>query len=180
MNHLINNLSILCFFFRQYNFKDNKSRDAALKFNYKRGNGKCSGITVDESPIRVVRLSKLKKLTNRKNDEMICQNARKSIDIDIEKIDLSNCFYDATPPTAVYVRNSISLGERDGIEHAFLALSDRFGQMGSLEDVFELFGEFEPGKNNVMFSDDAIELTQVIMNFTDDDESVHEDIKCKP
>lgn len=39
--------------------------------------------------------------------------------------------------------------------HGFKSLSDEFGHGGELEDVFELFGEFEVGAKNVIFSDDA-------------------------
>lgn len=39
----------------------------------------------------------------------------------------------------------------DGVKHSFTALSEKFGHCKSFEDVFELFGEFEKGQNDVIF-----------------------------
>lgn len=39
----------------------------------------------------------------------------------------------------------------DGFKHSFNALSDKFGHLKPFEDVFELFGEFEKGHNDVLF-----------------------------
>lgn len=39
----------------------------------------------------------------------------------------------------------------DGIKHSFTALSEKFGHAKPLEDVFELFGEFEKGEHDVLF-----------------------------
>lgn len=39
----------------------------------------------------------------------------------------------------------------DGIKHTFTALSEKFGHKKPLEDVFELFGEFEAGSHDVLF-----------------------------
>lgn len=39
----------------------------------------------------------------------------------------------------------------DGIKHSFNALSAKFGHEKPLEDVFELFGEFEKDQHDVLF-----------------------------
>lgn len=170
---------------RKYDVNDEKSRDAALKFNWKRGNGKCNALTIDESPLRVVRLNQSITDVNTDSDEFICHGTRRAIGID--QLDVSNCGYDATPPLAVYVRNSLESFEQDGIKHAFSALSDKFGKDGSLVDVFELFGEFEAGQRNVLFSDnakslitiDSINLTESFFNYDGDDETTYKDIQCE-
>lgn len=171
-------------FHRKYDANDEKSRDAASNFNYKRGNGKCSGLTTNESAVRVVRFNQTINDVNINDDELICRGTRRAIVFD--QLDVNNCGYDATPPAAVYVRNTLNNFEQDGIKHAFSALSDKFGKDGSLVDVFELFGEFETGKRNVLFSDnakslitdDSINLTESFFNYDGDDETMYKDIQC--
>lgn len=110
-------------------------------------------------------------------DEILCRDGRKPTNA--QENELRNCFYDATPPTAVFVRNTVGDNERDNIEHAFLTLSDKFGKMGKIEEVFELFGEFESGQSNVLFSDDGVKLTQSVTNLADDeDSSVYKRMQC--
>lgn len=60
-----------------------------------------------------------------------------------------------TPPTAVFVRGSLYGYELENVAHAFTHLADKFGAEGALADVFDLFGVFEAGHTNVIFSDDA-------------------------
>lgn len=171
-------------FHRKYDANDEKSRDAASNFNYKRGNGKCSGLTTNESAVRVVRFNQTINDVNINDDELICRGTRRAIVFD--QLDVNNCGYDATPPAAVYVRNTLNNFEQDGIKHAFSALSDKFGKDGSLVDVFELFGEFEKGKRNLLFSDnakslitdDSINLTESFFNYDGDDETMYKDIQC--
>lgn len=163
---------------------DGKSRDAALNFNYKRGNGKCSGLTTNASAVRVVRLNQSIGDINVNSNEFLCGGSRKAITLD--ELVVSNCIYDATPPTAVYVRNTLSSHEQDGIKHAFSALSGAFGKYGSLVDVFELFGEFEPGQRNILFSDnakslvtdDSVNLTESFFNYDGDDETLYKNVQC--
>lgn len=169
---------------RKYDASDEKSRDAALNFNYKRGNGKCTGITTDESAVRVVRFNQSMYDVNIDSDELVCRGTRRAIVLD--QLDVNNCGYDATPPAAVYVRNTLKSYEQDGIKHAFSALSNLFGRGGSLVDVFELFGEFEAGQRNVLFSDnakalitdDSINLTESFFNYDGDDETLYKEIQC--
>lgn len=166
----------------QYEPEDEKSRDAALNFNFKRGNGKCTGLTTENSSIRIIRTGSLDISTEL--HEFVCGGTRKAISFD--QIDFSYCAYDATPPAAVYIRNTMTNHEQDGIKHAFSALSDLFGRYGYLVDVFELFGEFEPGQRNILFSDDAkslitddsINLTESFFNYDGDDESLYKKIQC--
>lgn len=58
----------------------------------------------------------------------------------------------------MFVRRSSTGHELENLSHAFLALSEKFGRGGKIEDVFELFGEFEKDKRDVLFSDDASQL----------------------
>lgn len=170
--------------YRQYDPTDEKSRDAALNFNYKRGNGKCSGLTTNQSSVRVVRFNQSIKDLKIDADEFVCGGTRKALDFD--KLDAGQCAYDATPPAAVYVRNTLNNNGQDSIKHAFSALSNKFGKYGDLVDVFELFGEFQPGQTNVLFSDnakalitdDSINLTESFFNYDGDDETLYKNIQC--
>lgn len=172
-------------FYSQYDPNDEKSRDAALKFNYKHGKGKCSGITTNESPVRVIQSNEAKTEVNINLNEVICDGIRRAIIFDQLNDQLSSCSYDATPPTAVYVRNTMIDTEQDAMKHAFSALSNKFGPKGSLVDVFELFGEFEPGQRNILFSDDAKSLitddsdnqTESFFNY-EDHETLYKNIQC--
>lgn len=135
---------------------DIKSRNAALRFNQLRGIRQCGDITTEESNVRVVRESELSTLENKNNYEVACKGSRKPIDTPTSE--LIDCAIDATPPTAVFVRRSSTGHELDNLSHAFLALSEKFGRGGKIEDVFELFGKFEANKKDVLFSDDASQL----------------------
>lgn len=99
-----------------------------MNFNYKRGNGKCIGLTTNESSIRVMRISSWNTDLKFEFDEIVCGGTRKAANFD--QAGLNNCVYDATPPATVYVRNTLTDNEQDSIKHAFSALSDRFGRYG--------------------------------------------------
>lgn len=158
-----------------------------MNFNYKRGNGRCSGLTTGESPVGVMHSTHGRKAaSDADSEELVCDGIRKPLILDQLDDSLANCAYDATPPTAVYVRNTMIDTETDAIKHAFSALSSRFGENGSLIDVFELFGEFEPGQPNVLFSDNAkslitddqINQTESFFNY-EDHETMFRNIQCK-
>lgn len=174
-------------FTSQYDPSDEKSRNAALNYNFKRGNGRCAGLTTSESPIRVIHsMQDNKAAFNVDSNELICDGIRKRLIPDQLNDSLANCAYDATPPTAVYVRNTMIDTECDAIKHAFSAISNRFGTNGSLIDVFQLFGEFEPGQRNILFSDNAKSLitddsdnqTESFFNY-EDHETMYRNIQCK-
>lgn len=174
-------------FVSQYDPNDEKSRNAALNFNYKRGNGRCSGLTTNESPIRVIHsMQDNKAALNGESSELICDGVRKQLKADQLNDALASCAYDATPPTAVYVRNTMIDTECEAIKHAFSAISNRFGTNGNLIDVFQLFGEFEPGQRDVLFSDNAKSLitddsdnqTESFFNY-EDHETMYKNIQCK-
>lgn len=143
-------------YFSRYVDTDVKSRDAALVFNRFRGNHQRSGVTIEKSNLKVVRLSEVDSLKNKADYEFICKRSRKPIDTPASELD--DCIYDATAPTGVYVRSSSTAHEFDNLRHAFTALSEYFGRYGDIEDVFRLFGKFEAKKRNVLFGDDASQL----------------------
>lgn len=125
-------------------------------FNRLRGNHQRSGVTIEKSNLKVVRLSEVSSLESKADYEFICKRSRKPIDTPISELD--DCIYDATAPTGVYVRRSSTGHEFDNLRHAFTALSEYFGHDGDIEDVFRLFGRFEAKKRDVLFSDDASQL----------------------
>lgn len=165
-----------------------KSRNAALYFNYKRGNGRCAGLTTSESPVRVIHSTQDNKAAlNGDLNELVCDGIRKRLVFDQLNDALANCAYDATPPVAVYIRNTMIDTESDAIKHAFSAISNQFGTNGNLIDVFQLFGEFEPAQRNVLFSDNAKSLItddsdnqtrESFFNY-EDNETMFKNIQCK-
>lgn len=167
--------------FSQYDREDTKSYHAALHFNYRRGNGQCSGLTTDNSSIRVLKVygdeDRAKQMIS-ETEQLICKSFDSTRPNPVASLS-DDCIYDATPLTAIFVRSSIGNRERDGIEHAFSELSNQFGKGSSFEEVFELFGEFEPGKKDVIFSDDAKTFSQSLPNYaTDDYHSLYNKIQC--
>lgn len=163
----------------QYDDKDVKSKDAALYYNMIRGNRQCTGINTNESSIRVVRLTELKDKTNDDKDVLFCRSGD-ILPFKAESTsDLVDCYVDATPATAVFVRLTLADHELDNTAHAFLALSERFGKMGNIEDVFELFGKFETGQPNVLFSDDAVKLSQAVTNLISHEEEIYNRLPCR-
>jgi ABC-type amino acid transport substrate-binding protein len=65
------------------------------------------------------------------------------------------CNFDGRYTRGIFVRDGLIGTELESIVHGFKSLSDAFGHDAKLENVFELFGEFEPGAKNVIFTDDA-------------------------
>jgi len=160
----------------QYDDADEKSYNAALLFNYKRDSRLCSSLSNENSQLRVVRASQLALKTTDEHDELICLNlVRKSV----TTTDLSDCKFDATPAKGVFARDAVRGHEFDNIVHAFTALSSKFGATGSVSDVFELFGEFEAGQRNVIFSDDALELVSDVNTISSVDENLYNRIRCQ-
>lgn len=141
-------------------------------------------MTTDSSPIRVLKAygddEKARQMIKTESEQLICKSFDSTRPNPVASLS-DDCVYDATPPTAIFVRSSIGDRERDGIEHAFSALSNKFGKGSSLEGVFELFGEFESGKKDVIFSDDAKTFSQSLPNYaTDDYHSLYNKIQCRP
>lgn len=161
--------------YSQHDDKDEKSYNAALLFNSKRDNRLCSSLTTENSQLRVVRVSQLAQKATDEHDELICLN---SVRKPISTTDLTDCKFDATPAKGVFARESIRGHEFDSIVHAFTAISSKFGALGSSSDVFELFGEFEPGQRNVIFSDDATELLSDANAISNVDETLYNRIQC--
>lgn len=99
--------------------------------------------------MRVLKTSELNTKTTSR-DQLIC------INLSLKPLSsYEECDFDATPPTAVFVRNTMYGHELDNIVHTFKHLEEKFGPLGSLPDVFELFGTFEPNAPNAIFSDNA-------------------------
>lgn len=101
-------------------------------------------------------MSGLSSLESKTDYEFVCYSNWKPIDA--PAAELIDCNFDSTPPTAVFVRRSSTGHELDNLSHAFLALSEKFGRGGKIEDVFELFGKFEADQKDVLFSDNGSRL----------------------
>lgn len=114
----------------------------------------------ENSQIEIVRASDLTAVKY-PNKQLICA--------DFSRKDLSEaktCNFDGRYTRGVFVRNSLVGTELESTVHGFKSVSKKFGHKGNLEDVFELFGEFEVGAKNVIFTDDA--------NALENDDSVND------
>lgn len=131
-----------------YDSQNVRSVNAALEFLFKRGTKKCPATITDktDSPIKIVRSTTLSDYS-KDTYELVCPDmSRKPLDADFTK-----CNFEYTLRTAIFSRASISIYELDNISHAFTAISEKFGHDGKLEQVFDIFAEFEKGQNDVIF-----------------------------
>lgn len=146
---ILTQTNYLSYFLRSYDTSDENSRNAANLFNHLRGINKCSPIRADANNLRLIKTKEINNKTTSR-DRVIC--------LDLTKKPLTNyeeCDFDPTPPTSVFVRDSLYGHELDNIIHTFKLLVDKFGTNNALPDVFELFGTFEPNAANVIFTDNA-------------------------
>lgn len=140
---------------KKSNFKfdksDSRACDVAVTFNRARN------IETDVNdipsatnyPIEIVHSSHLSE-QKFLDKELICP------DFTVKPLSESKtCNFDGQYTRGVFVRNGLGATELDGVVHGFKSLSNQFGHGQQLEDVFELFGEFEVGAKNVIFNDDA-------------------------
>lgn len=124
-----------------------RSVNAALEFLLKRGTKKCPQTinNKNESPVKIIRSINLNAYKDTHN--VVCPDlSTKSADSD-----LKSCNFESTLRTAIFSRPNLNTYEADNINHAFTAISDKFGHQGAIEEVFELFAEFEKGQNDVIF-----------------------------
>lgn len=125
-----------------------------------------------EAPIQIVRTTRLndKKYADK---ELICSDrTRRTL------TESKGCTYDLSLARAVFVRDDLSGTELDNVAHAFTALSDKFGHNGKIEDVFEMFGQFEVGQRNVLFDDDGQQLVTRSNHVVDVDEDLYQRLHC--
>ncbi|GAB0096352.1 Transferrin [Sergentomyia squamirostris] len=156
------------------NFNKDNSRavNAALLFNEKKGQPSCpEDITsIDNGIVKIVNA---KDLEEDENLELVCQDfSRKPLN------DYSNCNMEATLPTAIFYKSTANSHIQDGIVHSLTAMSSSFGRNATNEDVFEIFGEFEPGFKDVIFSDNAVKLVSSSNTITSFDESHYNKLRC--
>lgn len=89
------------------------------------------------------------------------------------------CNFDYTLPTAIFSRSTLTTYELDNINHAFSAISDKFGHKGKIEEIFELFGEFKDGAKDVIFSDDASKFESANNYEPIVEESEYKEMRCE-
>lgn len=126
---------------------ERRSVDAALNYNKKRQQKVCPAAleSKDNGDVKIVRSTGLDAFKANEY-ELVCQDfSRKPLD------KFTDCNWDYTLPTAIFVRNSVTAYELDNINHAFSSLSEKFGHGGKVEDVFEMFATYEEGQTDIIF-----------------------------
>ncbi|XP_055712352.1 transferrin [Phlebotomus papatasi] len=155
-----------------FNREDSRALNAALLFNEKKGQPSCplDAVSTENGIVKIVNARDLK---DNDDQELVCQDfSRKSLQ------EFSNCNFEATLPTAVFVRSGVSSNILDGIIHSLTAAATQFGKNAQNEDVFEMFGEFEPGFKNVIFSDNAVKLITSSNFIPTFDEAHYNKLRC--
>jgi hypothetical protein len=93
--------------------------------------------------------------------------------------DYQKCNFEFNAPRKVYVRQDMNQDDLDILNHGLISLSDKFGTNGKNYDVFELFGTFEEGAKDVIFSDTATKLEHIDNNVADSvDEALYRQLHC--
>lgn len=139
------------FDFSKFDKSDSRACDVAIAFNRARNiETDLRDITsADNSQIEIVHSSHLAE-EKYLNKQLICPDfSAKALS------EAKTCNFDGRYTRGIFVRNSLGGTELESIVHGFKSLSDKFGHNRTLENVFELFGEFEVGAKNVIFTDDA-------------------------
>jgi len=130
---------------------DSRASDVAATFNHARNiNTAIEDIQSSENAqIRIVHSSRLSDTTYT-GKKLVCS------DFTFKPLtEAKSCNFDGRLTRGIFVRTDIGGMELDSIVHGFKSLSDKFGHNANLENVFELFGEFEKGARNVIFTDDG-------------------------
>ncbi|XP_059615126.1 transferrin [Phlebotomus argentipes] len=157
----------------KFSTDDPRAVNAALLFNEKRGQKACP-LDIVSADNGVVSIVNAKDLQDNGNQELVCQDlSRKSLK------DFNSCNFEATLPTAVFVRSGLGSNNLDGIVHSLTSSAEIFGKNAKQDDVFEMFGEFEPGFKNVIFSDNAAKLVTSSNSVFTFDESHYNKLRCK-
>ncbi|XP_061398563.1 uncharacterized protein LOC133334286 [Musca vetustissima] len=68
------------------------------------------------------------------------------------------CNFEANLPNAVFIRDSMTPVEKETLKHLFISLSDKFGKLRKLTDVFQLFGNYAPHYADVLFRNEAVKF----------------------
>lgn len=159
--------------FSNFDETNERAEQAARFLSLKRNTLNCDNVFKSDSNggIKIVKISDLSKYEGK---ELVCADlSRKPL------TETASCSLDAARPTGVYVQDSITTDQFDVINHAFTALGDKFGHTGKIEDVFEIFEEFEPGQKNVIFSDDAVKFVPASSSVSPVDDSTFKKLMCK-
>ncbi|KAL5276167.1 MFI2 family protein [Megaselia abdita] len=159
----------------KFDKNNQRSLYAALLLKQLRGGSSCEELPeVQESQIQIVNSNDL---NNYKDKQLICPtNLKETIAI----TEFRTCNFEANLPRAVFVHTDRSKIEKDTYKHAMVSLSDSFGPQGKLPDVFELFGAFSEGHNDVLFNDDAVEFTTDLKSAKlNGNEELYNKLTCK-
>jgi len=138
----------------KFDKSNSRASDVAVAFN--RARNIDSNINqIPSSSTSKIEIVHLSRLSDEKylNKELVCK------DFSIKPLsEAKTCNFDGQITRGIFVRNNLGGTELDSVIHGFKSLSDKFGHHAKLENVFELFGEFEAGAKHVIFTDDAMEL----------------------
>lgn len=132
----------------QFDRSNPRSLSAALYFNSKRNIRVCPpSLVSSNSPVVTITSSKDLGSFNSQEKRLVCS------DLSVKELtEFASCNIDYSLPNGVYVRKDESRQVKDNIKHLFVSIAKSFGPTAQLNDVFDLFGEFEQGQKDVIFS----------------------------
>lgn len=124
-----------------------RSLTAALNLLKNQGHKTCSTPTsTPNAQVKIVSSNELKNISKEGKSLLCADLSRKDFN------EWETCNLDYSLPRAVMVRKSETRQVKDNIKHVFVSIGNSFGRNGKLNDVFDLFGEFENGSKGVIFS----------------------------
>lgn len=166
----------------KYDKSNERAKYAALMLKQLRGGGPCEELPeVEDSGMQIVNSNDL---NNYKDKQLVCPtNLKETIAI----TEFRTCNFEASLPRAVFIHSERSKIEKDTYKHAMISLSERFGSKGKLPDVFKMFGEFQDGQQDVLFSVSILgivfisnfRLTSVNSSLQDDAVELTSDLKSR-
>lgn len=151
-----------------------RANDAALLFHYHQGSkdNTCGHehASVEDGIVKIVHV---KDAINHPEMDLVCQDFTQK-----PQTEFRTCNFDFSIPRAVVVKQTVEASKRDDIIHAFTAISEQFGHNSPKEDVFELFGEFSAGQNDVIFDDRAEKIVSLVNEIPSDEAKLYLSLHC--
>lgn len=132
----------------QFDRSNPRSISAALYFNSKRNIRVCPpSLVSSNSPAVIITSSKNLDSFKGQDKKLVCSDLSEK-----ELADFATCNLDYSLPNGIYVSKAESRQVKDNIKHLFVSIAKTFGPTESFNDVFNLFGDFEAGQKNIIFS----------------------------
>lgn len=153
-----------------FDASDERQRVAAAFLNKRRGLKGCQSVSSTANDLKLVNGRDLEQYKNKK---LLCQ------DMETKPVtEMRTCNWEANLPNAIFIRENMRPVEQETIKHLFISLSSKFGHTErTIDDVFNIFGEYQKDAKDVLFDDDAIEFVTELKN-KNLNEQIYNELNC--